>query len=64
MWKIVFSYKDNSNLIVSGNHKVLPFELAVKYQSQYAKPSNDGGMVYISPYKNNTPISLDEYINR
>lgn len=64
MWKIVFSYSDRSELKISGKHKSLPLELAVKYQKQYAKPSNDGGKVYISPYKDNEPISLSDYISQ
>ena len=61
-WKIIFTYKDGSQLKVSNNQRKLPKDLAEHYQRQYAKPSNDGGMVYISPYKNCEPISLDNYL--
>lgn len=61
-WKIIFSYEDGSQLKVGKNQKKLPKDLAEYYKSLYAKPYNDGGMVYISPYKNCEPISLDNYI--
>ena len=61
-WKIIFSYKDGSRLKVSKNQKKLPKDSAEYYQKLYAKPSNDGGMVYISPYNTCKPISLGDYI--
>lgn len=61
-WKIKFTYKDGSELKVSSNKKITK-ELAEYYQKQFAKPSNDGGMIYISPYKTCTPIALKDYIN-
>lgn len=61
-WKIIFSYKDGSQLKVSKNQKKLSKELAEHYQKLFAKPSNDGGMVYISPYNTCEPIALDNYI--
>ena len=63
-WKIIFTYQDKSQLKVSNNKKALTKELAVKYQKAYARPSSDGGIVYISPYKSCTPVGLQEYINK
>lgn len=61
-WKIIFNYQDGGQLKVSNNQRKLSRQMAESYQKQYAKPSNDGGMVYISPYKTCTPISLADYI--
>lgn len=61
-WKIIFNYKDGGQIKVSNNQRKLTKEMAEHYQKQYAKPSNDGGVVYISPYKTCEPISLDDYI--
>lgn len=63
-WKITFTYKDESTLKVSGKHKALPVELAIKYQSMYSDPHNDGGKVQISPYKHYVPVPLDAYISQ
>lgn len=61
-WKIIFNYQDGGQLKVSNNQRKLSRQMAESYQKQYAKPSNDGGMVYISPYKTCTPIPLADYI--
>lgn len=63
-WKIVFTYGDGSQIKISNNKKQLPKELAEKYQKQYARPSNDGGKVYISPFKTSEPVALQDYISR
>lgn len=63
-WKIVFNYADGGRLKVSSNARgILTKELAEKYKEQYAKSSNDGGMVYNTPYKSCKPIPLNDYIN-
>lgn len=61
-WKIIFSYNDGSQLKASKNQKKLPKDLAEHYQKLYAKPNNNGGMVYISPYNTCEPMTLDSYI--
>ena len=63
-WKIIFLYSDGSQLKVSSPKKTLPKDLAEHYRKEYAKPGNDGGMVYISPFKNCEPVPLQDYINR
>lgn len=63
-WKIVFTYGDKSQIKISNNKKQLSKELAEKYQKQYAKPSNDGGVVYISPFKTCKPVALQDYIDQ
>lgn len=35
MWKIFFVFDDNSKCTLTGKHKEIPLELAVKYQKQY-----------------------------
>lgn len=63
-WKIIFTYKDGGKLKISNNQKQksLTKELAEHYQKEYAKPSNDGGMVYIAPLKNCVPVPLKDFI--
>lgn len=63
-WKIIFTYADGGKIKISNNKKQLPKELAEKYQKQYAKPSNDGGVVYISPFKTCKPVALQKYIDQ
>ena len=64
-FKIVFSYHDGGKIAVSNSSKVkLDKNLAEHYQKLYAKPSNDGGMVYTPPYKNCVPIPLNEFISK
>lgn len=62
-WKIIFNYQDGGQIKVSNNNRKLTKELAEKYQQQYARPYNDGGTVYISPYRNCKPTPLADYIN-
>ena len=62
-YKIIFSYKDGGEIKVSNSHKKLTVVLAKKYQNMYSKPSNDGGMVYIPPYRTCTPVPLNVWIN-
>ena len=62
-WKIIFNYQDGGQIKVSNNNRKLTKELAEKYQKQSARPSNDGGTVYISPYKTCKPTPLADYIN-
>ena len=62
-WKIIFKYFDNNTLKISGKHKQLPQDLAEQYFKEYARPGrNDGGMVYISPFKKCEPVPLVNYI--
>ena len=63
-WKIVFLYKDGGNITVSKREKKLSKEMAKYYQKQYARPSNDGGMVYHHPFRQCAPVPLTEYIER
>ena len=63
-WKIIFSYRGGGEIHVSKNQKRLDNATAEYYRKQYAKPWNDGGMVYISPYKTCKPIPLIDYIRR
>lgn len=63
-WKIIFNYQDGGQLKVSNNQKKLTKDMAEYYQRLYAKPSNDGGMVYLSPYKTCEPMSLQDYIEQ
>ena len=62
-WKIIFNYQDGGQIKVSNNNRKLTKELAEKYQKQYARPSNDGGTVYICQYKTCKPAPLADYIN-
>ena len=61
-FKIIFTYNDGGKIGVSNSRKKLTKELAEHYQKQYAKPSNDGGMVYIPPYRSCVPVPLDKFI--
>lgn len=61
-WKIVFSYQDGGKIEVSKREKKLSKEMAQHYQKQYAKPSNDGGMVYHYPFRQCVPVPLADYI--
>ena len=36
MWKIFFAYEDGSKVTITGKHKDIPLELAVKYYNEYA----------------------------
>ena len=63
-FKIIFTYNDGGKIVVSNSRQKLTKEIAAHYQKQYAKPSNDGGMVYISPYKNCVPIPLNDFIEK
>lgn len=64
VWKIVFTYADGGKIKISNNKKQLSKELAEKYQKQYAKPSNDGGVVYISTSKTCKSVALQNYIDQ
>ena len=61
-FKIVFQYQDGGKIEVNNSKKKLTKELAEYYQKQYAKPSNDGGTVYIPPYRSCVPVPLDKFI--
>lgn len=63
-WKIVFTFGDRSEIKISNNKKRLTKELAEKYQKIYARPNNDGGKVYVSPFKTSEPVALQDYINK
>lgn len=36
MWKIFIEYNDKSNITLTGKHKDIPLELALKYNRLYA----------------------------
>lgn len=61
-WKIIFKYKDGGQIKVSNGQRKLTKELAEHYRGMYAKSSNDGGMVYTTPFKSCKPVPLDDYI--
>ena len=61
-WKIIFTYHDGGKIGVSNSRVKLSKHIAENYQKRYAKPSNDGGIVFVSPYKTCAPIPLSEYI--
>lgn len=63
-WKIVFNYYDGGQLKISqGGKRTLTKQIAEKYQKEYARrSSNDGGMVYHTPFRTCTPVPLAEYI--
>ena len=47
-WKIFFKYNDGRVIGVGGSGKKLPLSSAKEYQKRFAKPDNDGGVVYAS----------------
>ena len=62
-WKIIFNYHDGGQIKISkGGKAILAKHTAERYREDYAKPSNDGGMVYHSPFKTCTPVPLAQYI--
>lgn len=61
-FKIIFSYDDGGRITVSNHKQKLTKALAEFYQDRWAKPSNDGGMVYTTPIRTCTPVPLAEYI--
>lgn len=63
-FKIVFSYHAGGKIAVSNSKEKLNKNLAEHYQKLYAKHSNDGGMVYIPPYKSCVPVPLKEFISK
>lgn len=63
-FKIIFKYKDGSEIKISNSNRKLTSELAKKYQNMYANPLNDGGTVYVSPYKACEPTSLNTWISK
>lgn len=63
MWRIIFTYSDNSTLKISGKQREIPKGLAKKYLKEYAGTNNDGGIYRKSPYKGNPPIPLAELEN-
>lgn len=63
-FKIVFSYDDGSRTTVSNHTQKLTKKLAKFYQDRWARPANDGGMVYTTPIRTCTPVPLAEYIEK
>lgn len=63
MWNIFFKYSDKSKITVTGKHKDIPIDLAVKYQNLYG--ANSISSVYQQyPKKSHEPISLYEKIEQ
>ena len=61
-FKIIFKYKDGSEIKISNSSRKLTSELAEKHQNMYANPLNDGGTVCVSPYKACEPTPLNTWI--
>lgn len=60
MWKIFFEYSDKSKCTLTGKHKDIPLELAIKYQKQYHDAKTAIYQQY--PKKNYEPMDLTEKI--
>lgn len=60
MWKLFVEYDDKSKATLTGKHKEIPLELALKCRIQYHGASS---MVYQEyPKKDHKPMTLDEKI--
>lgn len=63
MWKIFFEYSDKSKCTLTGKHKDIPLDLAIKYYKQYG--IHAAKSVYQQyPKKNHKPINLVDKIEQ
>lgn len=63
MWKIVFTYRDNSEMIVRGKSKRIAREQAIKYHNMYGWNAITADY-YQSPYKDWIPMQLWDVIRQ
>lgn len=62
MWKIFFEYDDRSKCTLTGKHKDIPLNLAIKYQNTYGIEAVKATYQQY-PKKNHKPIQLIEKID-
>ena len=63
MWKIFFEYNDKSKCTLTGKHKDIPLDLAIKYYKRYGIHSVKSTYQQY-PKKNHEPMELIEKINQ
>ena len=64
MWKIKITYTDRSKLALSGRHKDIPLELAIKYFNEYVANCAVYSAVYQQyPKKAHAEMALLEKID-
>jgi len=63
MWKIFFEYSDKSKCTLTGKHKDIPLDLAIKYYKEYGIHS-DKSTYQQYPKKNHEPINLVDKIEQ
>lgn len=63
MWKIFFKYSDKSKCTLTGKHKEIPLDLAIKYHNQYGVHACKATYQQY-PKKDHEPIELFEKINQ
>lgn len=64
MWKIFIEYTDKSKLTLTGKHRDIPLQLAVKYYNQYAADRVCKAVYQRYPKKDFEAIGLFEKIEQ
>lgn len=57
MWKIFFKYSDKSKCTLTGKHKDIPLDLAIKYHKQYGIHA-ESSIYQQYPKKSHEPMDL------
>lgn len=61
MWKIYFTYSDDSKITITGKQKDISLKMAEKYQNFYGRKCSEA--VYQQyPKKEHEPVSLESKI--
>ncbi len=63
MWKVFFVYSDKSKCTITGKHKDIPLDLAIKYHNQYGIHAAQSTYQQY-PKKDHEPMDLVEKIDR
>lgn len=63
MWKIFIEYDDKSKITLTGKHKDIPLDLAIKYHQLYISGNRCKAVYQRYPKKNYEPMSLFDKID-
>ncbi len=63
MWKIKITYDDKSKLTLTGEHKDIPYRLAVKYYMEYVNGRQCEAVYQQYPKKNHKEMDLFDKID-